>query len=547
MKRKIALWLSAIVCVGGTVNAAQVAVKDGQQYVEFTEIVQKEKTAVLMVVKSGEKLDTDKLITIRTVTPDDTGKAVWEFGMPEMLDGVLSDGKYDSYIKQNGETFKTDSFVYASVESRNKAKTELNNVTSGDDLIRILDNAEYVYALDIFGFDMGIYGGCNKISVANKTIEGINSFANAKPEEIAKVLNLSVVSDLITSSENAEQLLQIANLEYEGTSFSEIEDEKLKKWICDSVKAGKYQSNDEFSKTYKDANILYKINNSRVNYIQSVLAEYADDLGIESDGNYKKYTTATNMGNINKNIVSALTLNPAKNVRELTSIIGSVVDNYYKGTSSSNGGGGGGGGGGGNTPKASGITAAIPSEVKSSDTKTSFSDMHSATWAETAVNAMVKQGIISGDENGNFRPNDTVKREEFIKMLVLATNSYDSSAECGFWDTKVSDWHYRYIASAVNKGLVKGINEREFGTGSLLTRQDMALLCRRALDAVEEKREKTVFSDDSEIADYAKEAVYELYATEGINGVGNNTFSPLTHATRAQAAVIIYNLYLKQR
>ena len=158
---------------------------------------------------------------------------------------------------------------------------------------------------------------------------------------------------------------------------------------------------------------------------------------------------------------------------------------------------------------------------------------------------MAKSGVVAGDENGNFRPNDTVTREEFVKMLVLATGNYDASAECAFSDTKVSDWHYRYIASAYNKELVKGVSETEFGTGALLTRQDMALLCRRASGGLEAKREKKVFADDSDIADYAKEAVYELYMAEGISGMGDDAFSPLNPATRAQAATIIYNLFLK--
>ena len=130
-------------------------------------------------------------------------------------------------------------------------------------------------------------------------------------------------------------------------------------------------------------------------------------------------------------------------------------------------------------------------------------------------------------------------------MLVLAVKKYDKNAECEFSDTKPGDWHYSYIASAFNSGMVKGVNETEFGTGLNLTRQDMAVLCYRASGKVEAKRDRIVFEDNAEIADYAEEAVYELYAAGVINGMGDNKFCPEAVATRVQAAVMIYNLYLK--
>ena len=52
------------------------------------------------------------------------------------------------------------------------------------------------------------------------------------------------------------------------------------------------------------------------------------------------------------------------------------------------------------------------------------------------------------------------------------------------------------------------------------------------------ENEKKVFSDENEIADYAKDAVSALSAAGVINGDGVG-FSPLKTATRAQFAKII--------
>lgn len=541
MKRKTAMVLLAVMCFGCGASAADVTVIDGKQQVELVDVLELKDSAILMVMKSGVKLNEDELVTIRTAMPDENGKTTWNFGMPEKIDGVLTDGEYDSYIKQNGVSFKTDSFVYASVESRNRVEDALGSVSAGDDLALILDNSENLYALRVFGFNMdGYLESKNKSAIIENTVKNIESKELAA---IAKVFNLALAVDAINSGADAKSYLEAVNPVFEETAFNDIEDEKLSAWIIDIIGDNKYASPEELADMYEAANILYIINNSRVNYMQENLEKYAEALGIESDSDYKDYLDSSKKESINKKIVKALSSNPAKDADDLTDIIGDALDDTSKSTSSS----GSGGGGGGSSSRPSGVAVTVPSdsEPKQKEEKNAFSDMSSAKWAEIAVNAMAKSGVVAGDENGNFRPNDTVTREEFVKMLVLATGNYDASAECAFSDTKVSDWHYRYIASAFNKELVKGVSETEFGTGALLTRQDMALLCRRASGGLEAKREKKVFADDSDIADYAKEAVYELYMAEGISGMGDDAFSPLTPATRAQAATIIYNLFLK--
>ena len=54
--------------------------------------------------------------------------------------------------------------------------------------------------------------------------------------------------------------------------------------------------------------------------------------------------------------------------------------------------------------------------------------------------------------------------------------------------------------------------------------------------------EKYTFADDAEISNYASEAVYTLRAMGIINGDDNNKFNPNSPATRAEAAVMLYNL-----
>ena len=49
-----------------------------------------------------------------------------------------------------------------------------------------------------------------------------------------------------------------------------------------------------------------------------------------------------------------------------------------------------------------------------------FPDLDSTHWAYTAVQFMVQKGVVKGYDDGTFKPNNSVRRGEFAKMLVLA-------------------------------------------------------------------------------------------------------------------------------
>ena len=133
-------------------------------------------------------------------------------------------------------------------------------------------------------------------------------------------------------------------------------------------------------------------------------------------------------------------------------------------------------------------------------------------------------------------------------MLVMVADMYNENAKSNFSDVKSGAWYESYIASAYKNGLVSGVTENTFGVGKFITRQDMAVICYRVLEKKgipSNERDFNGFQDEDTISDYAKEAVKELYILGMINGTGDGCFSPLLLATRAQSAVMIYNLLIK--
>ncbi|MBQ7986226.1 MAG: S-layer homology domain-containing protein, partial [Clostridia bacterium] len=240
-------------------------------------------------------------------------------------------------------------------------------------------------------------------------------------------------------------------------------------------------------------------------------------------------------------IADILSKTPAKTTNDLLDAVSKALKSD---TDSGSGGSGGSGGGGGSSTTITPV-ATNPTGTPGSAGLVGFKDLHEAEWARTAVSGLANLGIIAGDEKGNFRPNDYVTREEYVKMLVVAAGKHNIYATCDFEDVPKDAWYHSYVASAKQFGLTSGINEKEFGTGMALTRQDMAVLSLKAKGNVQMVRDDVIFADAGEIADYAKDAVSKLYMSGVVNGTGDGKFAPRGQATRAECAQIIYNLFVK--
>ncbi len=217
------------------------------------------------------------------------------------------------------------------------------------------------------------------------------------------------------------------------------------------------------------------------------------------------------------------------------------------------GGGSGGGGGGGSlggNRKNPGTTMmdgdAQNTVVKNEQTAetVSFSDLGDAAWAETAVVALAKMGVLSGRGDGRFYPNDTVTREEFVKIIVTAFTSIDEMATASFEDVAEDRWSYPYIATANKMGLVTGVSKTEFNPAGTITREDMAVIAHRVMKlcGIEDGVYALHFVDADSISDYAKESVNQLAGKKIINGMGEGMFVPKGTVTRAQAAKVVYEL-----
>lgn len=274
--------------------------------------------------------------------------------------------------------------------------------------------------------------------------------------------------------------------------------------------------------------------------LYDVLPQCADAL----EANISKYTALSKENQL-KACSEIITNLLGKDVTKesLETIVSSAAEKYSSnGTTGGGSGGGGGNGGGtvstGTTSQTPNIDVAAPNKPYGSSSL--FNDIGSVSWAQDSIEELARRGVINGKADKIFAPNDTVTREEFVKMVVLALNITAEDTSCDFTDVIDDAWYKEYVGRAVGSGLVNGHGDGTFGVGENITRQDIAVILWNGIKSKVGNGSAAAFIDNDDVSDYAKEAVNAMRYLNIIDGYEDNTFRPSNAATRAEAAKLLY-------
>lgn len=100
-----------------------------------------------------------------------------------------------------------------------------------------------------------------------------------------------------------------------------------------------------------------------------------------------------------------------------------------------------------------------------------FDDVPDDLWSAPYINKAASCGFVDGYEDDLFHPDDSITYIQAIKLILAA---------CGI-DTRYTDYPYGYITSAVETGILKGL---EFEPDRAITRGETAKLMYNAYKAV---------------------------------------------------------------
>lgn len=371
--------------------------------------------------------------------------------------------------------------------------------------------------------------------------------ARVEEKSILRMMSDSLLNNNYNAAESVSFILNNAeNLQIEETmeyQTFKASDSSFMQRVTERMKGTQM---DDVPLSFRENVILTQIERvSNVDNVTAILASAEKSLKLD----LSEYNDYSDKSEVNAELAGRSIESMGKLLDNISDIIGDLKKDKNKDKGGS--GGGSGGGGGGWSKPVSNIGVSYPADVNTADgagKKDDFTDFNDAHWAYTAVNYLKSYGIVSGYSDGSFKPENNITRAEFVKMIVSALGLETGAYNASFTDVSDSDWFSPYVALAEQYNIIYGDENGEFRPNEKITRQDAAVIAYRgamflgtAFSGVDSGEE---FVDAASIADYASNQVNILKSNGILSGDGGY-FNPDAFATRAQMSQMIYSLLMR--
>lgn len=134
----------------------------------------------------------------------------------------------------------------------------------------------------------------------------------------------------------------------------------------------------------------------------------------------------------------------------------------------------------------SSVIARMANGAKPVAAYTSFKDVDDSQWFAASVGFMEKRGLISGYQDGSFKPHQSITRAEFARILA-AYAGLSPAESTDFGDVKANHWAKGYIGAVQQAGLMSGRGKGKFAPGEKITRQEVCAALNKALQRKPDK------------------------------------------------------------
>lgn len=173
-----------------------------------------------------------------------------------------------------------------------------------------------------------------------------------------------------------------------------------------------------------------------------------------------------------------------------------------------------------------------------------FSDVSTSAYYYEAVKWAQKKGITGGIGNGLFGPNQPCTRAQIVTFLWRAAGSPVVNYAMNMSDVPEGSYYAEAVRWALSEGITTGTTENTFSPDSECTRaQAVAFLFRYAAsEAVTLQELVSGFSDADSVPGYALPAMNWALAEEIVQGNGSKLM-PNDSCTRAQIVTFLFRAY----
>ncbi len=179
-------------------------------------------------------------------------------------------------------------------------------------------------------------------------------------------------------------------------------------------------------------------------------------------------------------------------------------------------------------------------------TDITFNNSEPSDWAEDEVRRSYEIDVTPYSFKDKLVYDAAMTRGDFCDIMVSMLELSDSLPEAV--ETKFSDVKKTSVARLYGAGIISGYDDGTFRPNNSISREEAAVILYRTaqylgLDEFDMENSEYKYADEDDIAEWAKDAVYKMKEAKLMSGVGNDSFAPETAYTNEQSIATILRLY----
>jgi len=176
-----------------------------------------------------------------------------------------------------------------------------------------------------------------------------------------------------------------------------------------------------------------------------------------------------------------------------------------------------------------------------------FADVSKDAWYHNAVDYVVKMGIMQGTGANTFAPESTVSRAMVVTTLYSLAGKPDvSDVEITFNDVAEGDWYAAPVAWAAENGIVAGYDDGSFRPNAPVTREQLATILyanakNKGMGFTGAWMFRLEYKDVADISSWAYEPVCWMTMKGIMAGKNDAMLDPAGETRRSELAQILTN------
>lgn len=175
------------------------------------------------------------------------------------------------------------------------------------------------------------------------------------------------------------------------------------------------------------------------------------------------------------------------------------------------------------------------------DNSKSFDDVPSDSWAAGAVAFVSARELFGGTSETTFSPDQAMSRAMVASVLYRLEGQPEQAAASAYSDVSDDDWYAAGVSWAAENGIVSGYGDGQFGPNDSVTREQFIVMLWRYAGSPEANDRELSFSDADQVSGYAKDALCWAVESGVLGGSESGRIIPGESATRAEAAQMLKN------